>query len=74
MAQHPLVSQGLLIIEASRSHLDTSHSVGLLRTSDRPDAVNAIWQRTTLTKDKHPWRRRDSNPLSQIANVRRSTP
>jgi hypothetical protein len=34
MAQQPLVGQGLLIIEASRSHSDTPHSVGLLWTSD----------------------------------------
>ena len=38
MAQQPLVGQGLLIIEASRSHSDTSHSVGLLWTSDQPVA------------------------------------
>jgi hypothetical protein len=37
-AQQPLVDQGLLSIEASRSHLDTAHSVGLLWTSDQPDA------------------------------------
>jgi hypothetical protein len=36
MAQQPLVGQGFLIIEASRSHSDTSHSVGLLWTSDQP--------------------------------------
>jgi hypothetical protein len=35
MAQQPLVGQGLLIIEASRSHSDTPHSVGLLWTSDQ---------------------------------------
>jgi len=33
MAKQPLVGQGLLIIEVSRSH-----SVGLLWTSDQPDA------------------------------------
>jgi hypothetical protein len=32
------VSQSLLIIEASQSHSDTPHSVGLLWTSDQPDA------------------------------------
>ena len=37
MAQQPLLGQGLLIIEASRSHSDTPHSVGLLWTSDQPD-------------------------------------
>jgi hypothetical protein len=38
MVQQPLGGLGLLIIEASRSHLDTPHSVGLLWTSDQPDA------------------------------------
>jgi len=38
MAQQPLMGQGLIIIEASRFHLDTSHSVELLWTSDQPDA------------------------------------
>jgi hypothetical protein len=35
MAQQPLLGQGLLIIEASRLHSDTPHSVRLLRTSDQ---------------------------------------
>jgi hypothetical protein len=34
VTQQPLVGQGLLIIEASRSHSDTPHSVGLLWTND----------------------------------------
>ena len=38
MAQQPIVGQGLLIIEASPSHSDTPHSVGLLLTSDQPVA------------------------------------
>jgi hypothetical protein len=38
MARQPLRGLGLLIIKASRSHLDTPHSVGLLWTSDRPIA------------------------------------
>jgi len=37
MVQQPLVGQGLLVIEALRSHSDTSQS-GLLWTSDQPDA------------------------------------
>ena len=56
------VDQGLLIIEASRRHPDTPHSVGLLWTNDRPVAENSTWQNTTFTKDRHPWLRRDSNP------------
>jgi len=36
MAQQPLVD--LLIIEGSQSYPDTQHLVGLLWTSDQPDA------------------------------------
>jgi hypothetical protein len=36
MAQRPLVGQGPLIIEVSRSHSDTPQSVGLLWTSVQP--------------------------------------
>jgi len=32
---------------ASRSHSDTPHSVGLLWTSDKPDAETSTWQHTT---------------------------
>ena len=35
MARQPIVGQGLLIIEASRSHSVTQHSVGLLWMSDQ---------------------------------------
>jgi hypothetical protein len=38
MAQQPLVGQSRLIIEASRLHSDTRHSVGTLCTSDQPVA------------------------------------
>ena len=34
--QQPKVGHGLLIIEASRSHSDTPHSVGILWTGDQP--------------------------------------
>jgi hypothetical protein len=49
MTQQPLVGQGLLIIEPSPSHSDTPHSVGLLWTSDQPNAEACTWQNTTLT-------------------------
>ena len=64
-ARHPLVDQGLLIFEDSRLPSDTPHSVGLLWTSDQPDAETFTWQNTTLTRDRHPFPRRDSNPKSQ---------
>ena len=38
MEQQTLVGQGPLIIEDSRSHSDTIHSVRLLWMSDQPDA------------------------------------
>jgi hypothetical protein len=37
-ATTPTMGQGLLIIEASLSHSDTPRQVGLLWTSDQPDA------------------------------------
>jgi len=43
MAQQPLVGQGLLIIEASQSHSDTPQSVGLIWTSDQPNAETSTW-------------------------------
>jgi hypothetical protein len=47
----PLVGQNLLTVEASRSHLDTPLSVGLLWTSDQLVAENSTCQHTTLTRD-----------------------
>ena len=62
MAQQPLLTKGLFILEAPRSHLDTTHSVGLLWTSD-PDT--STWQHATLGKDRQPCSQRDSKPQSQ---------
>jgi hypothetical protein len=65
MALQPLGGLGHLIIEASRSHSDTPRSVGFLWTSDQPVAETSIWQHTTLTRDRRPCFRLDSNPQSQ---------
>ena len=73
MMQQPLVGQGLLIIHTTQSHSDTPHSVGILWTSDKPDAETSTWQYTTLTRDRHPRRRRGSNPQSQQASGHRPT-
>jgi hypothetical protein len=51
-----------------------THSVGLLWTSDQPDAETSTWQHTTFTRDRHPCFRRDSKPKSQQANGSRPTP
>jgi len=62
VVQRPLVCQGLPMVEASRSHLDTPHSVGLPWMSDRPFAGTFSRQHTTLIRDRHSCTRRDSNP------------
>jgi hypothetical protein len=48
MPQQTLVDQALLIIEASQSHSDTPHSVGLFWTSDQPT------QRSLPENTQHP--------------------
>jgi hypothetical protein len=72
--QQPPVGQGLLIFEASRSHSDTSHSVGLLWMREGSVAESSTWQHTTFTRDRHPCPLWDSNPQSQQASGRRLTP
>ena len=54
MAQQPLLDQGLLTAENSRSRTDTPLSLGSLCTRDRPVTEISTWQHTTLTTDKHP--------------------
>jgi hypothetical protein len=70
--QSPL-GQGLFIIKASHSHLDTPYSVGLLWTSDQPIAETSTCPHTTLTTDGPPWPWRSSNFQSQQASYRRPT-
>ena len=48
-----------------------THSVGLLSKRNRPDAETSNWQHTTLTRNKQPCTRRDSNSQSQQASGRR---
>jgi hypothetical protein len=55
MARQPLLGQGLLIIEDSRSYSDKPHSVGLHWTSDKPITETSTWQHTTPTRDRHPY-------------------
>jgi len=54
------------------THSDTTQSVGLLWTSDQLVAQTSTWQHTTLTTDRHPCLRWDSNPQSQQARGRKS--
>ena len=65
MAQQPLEGQDLLIIEVSRSHSDTPHSVGLLCTSDQPDVgtLSANTQQSQETGIQAPGGIRTRNPI-----------
>ena len=69
-----LAQKCLLIVEVSKSHSDTPHSVGLLWTGDQLHAETSTWQHTTFTRDRYPWQRRDSNPQSQQTSRRIPTP
>ena len=53
---------------------EAPQSVGLLWTSDQLVAETSTWQHTTLTTNKHPCPKRDSNPQSQQASDRRPRP
>jgi hypothetical protein len=68
------VGQRLLIVDDSRSHSDTSHSVGFLWRSDQPDAETSTRQHTTLTTDRQTGLWWDSNPQYQQASGHRPTP
>ena len=50
------------------THNDATQSVGLLWTSDQLVAETSTRQHTTLTTDKYPSPRWDSNPRSQQVN------
>jgi hypothetical protein len=60
MARQPLVGRDILIFEVSQSSSDTSHSVGLLRTSYQLVAEAA----TYTTHKKH--NRRKSIPSAEF--------
>ena len=60
IVQQPLVGQGLLFIEASRSHPDTPYSVGLLSPTQRPLLENT--QHSGETDIHDPGGIRTSNP------------
>ena len=50
-----IVDQGFVIVEASRSHSGTPHSVGFLRLDGQPYAETSTLQHAALTRDKHPF-------------------
>jgi hypothetical protein len=59
---------------ACQSHSDKPHWLGLLWTSDQPNAVTYTWQHTAVTRNRHPCPLWDLNPQSQQACGRRPTP
>lgn len=61
-----LVGLGLFC-EVSRQHSDLPYSVGILWTSDRAVTETSVWRNISLTRDRHQWPPRDSNPQSQQA-------
>jgi hypothetical protein len=65
----PLVGQGYLTVEASRSYSDTQRSVGLLWNSDQPEAENSTWQHRALTRNSihAPDGIRTHNPSQRVA-------
>jgi len=71
MAQQPPVGQGFLIIEASRSHSDTPHSVRLLLTSDKPGAETSTLQTKHSKQTEIHATGRDSNPKSMQTSGRK---
>jgi hypothetical protein len=68
MVQETTEDESLFIIEALRSHSDTPHSAGRLRTSDQPVADTSTRQHTTLQRERNPCPWRDSNPQPQQAS------
>ena len=63
------------IVSVSRSQsLTHSPSAGLLWGREESVAEPFPPQNTTLTRDRHPCPRRDSNPQTQQASGRRPTP
>jgi hypothetical protein len=67
MLRQPLVGLGLLVIEASLSHSDTPHSVGLLWTRDQPVAETSTWQHSQQTDIHALGGIRTRNPIKRAA-------
>jgi len=70
MPQQPLVSQGLLTIEASRSHSDTPHLVGVLWTYNQTGAETSLPDNTQHSQETNihvPGGIRTHNPSKRAA-------
>lgn len=67
MMQHPLVGHELLIIDASRSHSYTQHSVGQLWPRDLPIAESCTSQQSQKTNVHASSGIRTRNPSNRLA-------
>ena len=67
MTQQPLVSKGLLITDASRSHSDIPHSVGHLWPRDLPMAEISTSQQSQQTNVHVSGGIRTRNPSNRLA-------
>jgi len=75
ITQQPPLSQGLLIIKASRSHSVRHTKLGRTPLGEWSAlAESSTWQYAALTRDRYPCPRRDSNPQSQQVSGRIPTP
>ena len=72
-AAQPNAGHGLLILEVS-SHTHRRITVGRTPLDAWSVCRRDLWQQTTLTTERHPRPRWDSNPQSQQASGRRPTP
>ena len=72
MAQQPPWVRATSLLRIRDYITYTPHSVGLLWTSDQPDAETSMWQHTTPTTDIHaPGGIRNHNPNKRAATYPR---
>ena len=65
---------GLLFVQVSKSHSDTTRSVGFIWMGDWPVADTSTWIHIPFTRDRHPSPQRDSIRKPKQASDRRTTP
>ena len=72
-AYNPIAGYGLLILEVFRDHTQRHTTVGRTPLDEWSARLRDLYL-TTLTTDKHPYPRQDSNPQTQQASGSRPTP
>jgi hypothetical protein len=65
LARQSPVCHGILIIEVSRSHSDTPHSVGLLWTNDQPGEEISTRQHSFTTDINTPAKFEPGTPVTE---------